>query len=418
MSMILEIEANRRVIDGVRAIGIILVICFHVVIGLASLLEGDALHRYIDTLPYLFNIAWQAMGSELVFLFSGFLLSYLLLRDLKRDGYIDIGNFYVRRLSRIIPVYLIALVLYWLIRGYGMTELNDLVFNLLFVSKLFDYTTIIPIGWSLEVLVQAYLLLPFLVLLLLRSGHTIKLTVAAITVSLAARYMALYLDPPSFRIRVYEFFFGTDVTETQSHLYYLLGYRATPFLLGFLLAYLVLYKDQILRQVFGRNWVSWILLPASLTLIIASSFLPVHDQHSALYRLTNDQFWLWFWTLQRFVFTFGICVLVLCLWYGKSRLLAPVAWILQRNLWKKISRDIYSIYLFHPVFLIPAAVIALRTYKVEEIGPIYAIEIVVIIVLVVISAAWLAQLVTKFVEAPAQDRIRQRLGDFRWQKRI
>jgi peptidoglycan/LPS O-acetylase OafA/YrhL len=54
---------------------------------------------------------------------------------------------------------------------------------------------------------------------------------------------------------------------------------------------------------------------------------------------------------------------------------------------------------------------------VEEIEPNYTIEIVVIIVLVVVSSTLLAQVLTKFVEAPAQRRIRQRLGDFHWRQR-
>jgi peptidoglycan/LPS O-acetylase OafA/YrhL len=416
VSFLLDSDVNRRVVDGIRAIGIILVICFHVVVGLSSLLEDDALHRFIGSFSYLFNFAWQALGSEIIFLFSGFLLSYLLLRDLIRRGNIDIGNFYVRRLSRIIPLYLIALVLYWLVRDFGVTELNDLVMNFLFVSKLFGFTTIIPIGWSLEVLVQSYLLLPFLVLLLVRSKHPVKLTMAALTIALAARYLALYLDPPSYQVRVYEFFFGTEASETQQALYYRIYFRATPFLLGLLLAYLVTYKDQLMRSTFEHAWVPWMLVPASLALIIVSAFLPVHDQHSALYQLTNDQFWLWYWTLQRFVFASAICLLILCAWYGHSNLLLPLNWILQRSIWSSVSRNIYTIYLFHPVFLIPAAVVAFRTYKVEEIEPIFALEIVTIVVLVTILSNLFGKVMTRFVEAPSQRRIRERLEDFHWRK--
>lgn len=414
--MLLDSDANRHVVNGMRAIGIILVICFHVVVGLSSLLEDDALQRFIASFPYIFNFTWQALGSEIIFLFSGFLLSYLLLRDLIRRGNIDIGNFYVRRLSRIMPLYLIALVLYWLVRGFGVSELNDLLMNLLFVSKLFGFTTIIPIGWSLEVLVQSYLLLPCLVLLLIRSKHPVKLIIAAITVALALRYLALYLDPPSYQVRVYEFFFGTEASETQQALYYRIYFRATPFLLGLLLAYLVTYRDTLMRRIFKHGAFLWILAAVSVLLIILSAFLPVHNQYSMLYEVTNDQFWLWFWTLQRFVFAVGVCGLALCAWYGQATLLLPLNWILQRGIWSSVSRNIYSIYLFHPVFLIPAAVIAFRTYKVEEIEPIYALEIAAIIVLVTVFSNLFGNLMTRFVEAPAQRRIRERLGSLHWHK--
>ncbi len=415
-SFLLDSDENRRVVNGIRAIGITLVICFHVVVGLSSLLDDEPLHRFIGSFPSALNFAWQALGSEIIFLFSGFLLSYLLLRELIRHGSIDIGDFYVRRLSRIVPLYLIGLVFYWLVRGFGLTELNDLVMNLLFVSKLFGFTTIIPIGWSLEVLVQSYLLLPFLVLLFVRSRHPVMVTLAALVLALAARYLVLSLDPPSYQTPVYEFFFGTQPSETQQALYYRIYFRATPFLLGFLLAYLVTYKDDVIRAVFERRWLTWVLLTSSFVLIAFSGWLPVHDQDSLLYKVVGDRFWLWFWTLQRFVFALGICGLVTCCWYGQSRLVMPFSWILQRDFWTSVSQNIYSIYLFHPVFLIPAAAAAFRTYKVEEIEPIHALEIVAIIVLVTVSSNLFGKLMTRFVEAPAQSRVRERLDSFHWRK--
>ena len=49
--MLLDEQKNRQVIDCMRAIGIILVICFHVVVGVASLLEGADLAQYIAAIP-------------------------------------------------------------------------------------------------------------------------------------------------------------------------------------------------------------------------------------------------------------------------------------------------------------------------------------------------------------------------------
>lgn len=416
-SLLLDSAANRRVIDGMRAVGIVLVICFHVIVGLSSLLEPDDLHRFVITFPNVFNIGWQAMGSEIIFLFSGFLLSYLLLRELLRHGSIDIGNFYVRRLSRIVPLYLIALLFYWMVRGYGFTELHHLVMNLLFASKLFGFVTIIPIGWSLEVLVQSYLVLPFLVLAFMRSGHPVKMTLAAIVVGLAARYIALTLEPSSYEIRPYEFLYGVDPPRTQSDLYYQIYFRTTPFLLGFLLAYLVVYKDRVLQTVIGRASIATSLVVLSLLLIVISGFLPIQNQHSLLYRVTGDEFWRWFWTLQRFVFASGVCGLTLALWYSRVLLLKPFAWLLSRDVWTSVSHNIYSIYLFHPVFLIPAAAIAFRTYKVEEIVPIYTLEVLSIVVLVAVLSNWFGNLLTRHVEVPAQRRIRERLDGFHWRQR-
>ena len=114
--MLLDHNDNRTVVDFIRGFGIVLVVCFHVVVGLSMLLEGEAHERFITTLPSVMNLFWQALGSELIFLASGFLLSYLLIRELHQSGRIAIGDFYGRRASRIVPMYLIGLGTYALSR--------------------------------------------------------------------------------------------------------------------------------------------------------------------------------------------------------------------------------------------------------------------------------------------------------------
>jgi len=405
--MLLDEQTNRSVIDGMRAIGIVLVICFHVTIGLATLLESDSIQGYVDTLPSVINIMWQALGSEVIFLFSGFLLSYLLMRELLRSGSIDVRDFYLRRLSRIIPLYLIALALYSLVRDFSPLEF---LLNLLFVSQIFDATTIVPVGWSLEVLVQSYLLLPFVVLLFLRSNHPIRFCSAAIAGFLAIRYFAFAADPASYTTPIYALFAGTDTTEVQDKAYYLLIYRATPFLLGFLVAYLVVHKDEMLRAVFERPGMTPLLLLLSLLTVVGSGFLPVQDSQSRLYAWSGDQFWLWFWTLQRFIFSIGIALFALCTWYGKSPLIEPLLKVSQWRVWARISHNIYSIYLFHPVFLIPSAALAFRTIEKEQVMPIHLFEVFATIVLATLFATLFGGVVTRFVELPAQGWIRKRFG--------
>ena len=406
--MLLDDHDHRSIIDFMRAIGILLVICFHVVLGITTLLEPDQVPGYIDEIPRVFNIWWQAMGSEIVFLFSGFLLSYLLLREFVRTDGIDIREFYVRRLSRIVPLYAVALALYALVRDFGAGEL---LLNILFVSRLFDVTTIIPVGWSLEVLVQSYVLLPFLVLLFIRSKIPIVLSTISIFAFLALRYVAFALDPASYETPFYALFMGQKPTETQQATYYLLHYRATPFLLGFLVAHLVIERNAALETMFRNRVTSLAVAIASVLLIAGSAFLPIHDPESAIYTITSDRFWLYFWTLQRFVFSVGICGIALVTWYGRSAFVRAFVRISGWRVWKTVSANIYSIYLFHPVFLIPGAAIGFRTVSKEGILPVHLGEVLVTIVAVAaLSAFFGAVLTTKYLELPAQRWIRQRFG--------
>jgi peptidoglycan/LPS O-acetylase OafA/YrhL len=403
--MLLDDHSHRSVIDFMRAIGIILVIAFHVVVGLGSLLEPADLPQYIDALPGFLNISWQALGSELIFLFSGFLLSYLLLREFCRDGHLQVRRFYLKRASRIVPLYLVALLLYSFVARFTPVEF---LLNVLFVSKLFGAETIVPVGWSLEVLVQSFVLLPPLTLVLMRSGHPVALTLTGIAACLGARYAALLADPASYQLLIPEILAGAETTETLDDLYYHLGYRATPFLLGFLMAYLVAQKERAVSTLFARRWVSLLALASGVLLVACSGFLPVHDAGSRLYELADEDFWLWYWTAQRFVFALGVCVVSMCLWYRRSASMNAINRLAGLRIWQRISANIYSIYLFHPVFLIPAAVIGFRSYRADEIAPVNILEVLAVIVLATLFSTLAGQLLTRYIENPARDWMRAR----------
>lgn len=405
--MLLDQQKNRSIIDFMRALGIILVICFHVVVGVASLLEADMMPDYIRAIPPVFNILWQAQGSELVFLFSGFLLSYLLLRELKLRGHIDLRDFYVRRAARIVPLYLVGLAFYALIGKWSWT---DLLFNLLFISKLVDARTIIPVGWSLEVLVQSFLILPVVALVFVRSRVPVLMALAAIVASLVARYLALVADPESYRVPIHMLLSGFETPDTIDDLYYHLGYRATPFLLGFLMAYFVVYKEALVESVFGGKLALALILPLSVMIIIAASFLPVQDPSSWLYALTDERFTLWYWVMQRFVFAVGVCLLTLVFWHSSSRLFAPLIKLASWRMWHSVAENIYSIYLFHPVFLIPGAIIGFRTWKAEEVMPVHMLELLITMVVAAILSTLLGKVLTRYIEAPSRSWVRKRYG--------
>jgi peptidoglycan/LPS O-acetylase OafA/YrhL len=408
--MLLDTIDNRAIIDFLRAIGIVLVICFHVTVGVASLLEPEDLPQYIHEIPSVLNILWQALGSELIFLFSSFLLSYLLMRELIIAGRIDYRRFYLRRVARILPMYAIALLLYCFVTDFTPAEL---LLNILFVSKLFDATTIIPVGWSLEVLMQFFLILPFMLLALVRSRIPVTLSLVAMAACLAARYFALIADPGAYRMPIFDMLAGAGTPDTLDDLYYHLGYRANPFLLGFLMAYLVLYRESLITALFASRLRTYAVLTIAVLLIVSSGFLPIHDPDSALYTRVGEAFWLWFWTAQRFVFAIGIGLFALCLWYGRSRLLDPLHAIARVKIWHSISANIYSIYLFHPIFLIPAAVIGFHSIHKEDVVPVHLWEVLVTMIVATTASNAFAGFLTRRVETPAREWIQKKSGSRR-----
>ena len=257
MNFILDEDRNRRLIDGIRAIGILLVILFHVLFGLSRVLPDAGMDKLIAGFPRALNIAWQALGSEIIFFISGFLLSCLLLREFRLRGSIDIRDYLVRRASRILPLYGIALLVYATVADFSFW---DLILNLLFISKILGAPTIIPQGWALEVLVQGYLILPFLVLAVVRSKRPLAVIAILLTLSVVLRYRGLAADPAAYEAPFHALLHDGRATHTQQMVYTLLWYRATPFLAGLFVAFLSVFHGFWLRAVFTRK----VLAPKSL----------------------------------------------------------------------------------------------------------------------------------------------------------
>ncbi|SMG46868.1 Peptidoglycan/LPS O-acetylase OafA/YrhL, contains acyltransferase and SGNH-hydrolase domains [Marivirga sericea] len=112
------------------------------------------------------KIGWS--GVDLFFVLSGFLIGSQLLNEFKKNNNISFRNFYVKRFFRIIPTYLVVLLIYYLLpnlrEGSGMAPLWK---YLTFTQNIgFDVanSSSFSHAWSLCIEEQFYLLLPILIL--------------------------------------------------------------------------------------------------------------------------------------------------------------------------------------------------------------------------------------------------------------
>lgn len=409
-TFVLKSERNRRVIDGVRAVGILLVVLFHTVLGLSQLLPEEGLDRFIATFPDVFNIAWQALGSEIIFFVSGFLLSYLLFKEHAQTGGVDVYDYTVRRLSRILPLYFVALFLYAAADGFDV-DLDELVLNLLFISKICGESTIIGVGWSLELMMQMYLVLPLLVLWVARSRAPALTMGVLIALSVAARGVALALNPGAAEVPLHAFLYGADPPAVMEDLYHLPWFRATPFLCGLFLAWATIHRGRTVRAVLGGPGRSAALMLVGVALVAAAGSLPLHDRTSFLYPDMPAGFWFAFWTLQRFALVAGICLTLIPCLHAEGGLPLAVARVFAWEPWGLVSRNIYSIYLFHFGWLIPGAAIAFGTVDADEVTDATTWQALVIFAVGAVLSVLFAMLLTRWVELPGQRWIRRR-----WQR--
>lgn len=151
----------RKDIDGLRAIAVLPVILFHAGI---SLFSGGFL------------------GVDIFFVISGYLISGIILNDLEKGNF-TIGNFYERRIRRIIPALFTVLIFssilaYFILLPGEMRKFSQSLFSTIFFasniffwldSNYFDAgSELKPLlhTWSLSVEEQFYIFFPLLMILI------------------------------------------------------------------------------------------------------------------------------------------------------------------------------------------------------------------------------------------------------------
>lgn len=141
-------------LNGLRAISIILVIFSHV--GILN----DTLHKFFP----LLILESGALGVNVFFAISGYLITKLLLDEEKKYGRVSLTNFYKRRTLRIFPAYYFLLLVYFILQKYQLIFLsNQSWITALTYTKYFNHSAdgISEHLWSLSVEEHFYLLWPF-----------------------------------------------------------------------------------------------------------------------------------------------------------------------------------------------------------------------------------------------------------------
>lgn len=141
------------VLDGLRAISILLVVFSHCGHGVEKIIPGS-------------------LGVTIFFVISGFLITRQMIAEVEASGDIKIGRFYWRRILRLLPV----LMLYLLIFVPVLMHLGARISVAAILSGVIGYANYyhiftgyplyspMPILWSLSVEEHYYILFPFMIL--------------------------------------------------------------------------------------------------------------------------------------------------------------------------------------------------------------------------------------------------------------
>ena len=147
-------------LDIMRAIAAVLIVVYHYdihqIAGISRITE------------VFFGTLWSMV--DLFFVLSGFLIASGWFKEINSKGSASFKNFYVKRFFRIMPLYYVVILFYWIknVLIMGREEYNPL--NLiLFVQNYIGEMGNFSVSWSLAVEEHFYLLFPLCSLFFLKS---------------------------------------------------------------------------------------------------------------------------------------------------------------------------------------------------------------------------------------------------------
>ena len=189
-------DGRRFGLDVARALAIILVVLAH---------SRDALNPLIEAVGFsapAFRWSFGMAGIELFFCLSGFLIGRLLLDIQRRNpSGAAIGTFLVRRWMRTLPLYYLALLVYWAVPAFDPAPREQLWSYVLLVQNL---ATPVPnlwfaVSWSLTIEEWSYTALPILAFWVCRrTAHPLGYGAALLCViGIVGRGIVVILHDPS-----------------------------------------------------------------------------------------------------------------------------------------------------------------------------------------------------------------------------
>jgi peptidoglycan/LPS O-acetylase OafA/YrhL len=210
-------------IDGLRAIAVGAVILYHAEI----IINGNSLFK------------GGFVGVDIFFVISGYLITFIILKELINTQSFSFKHFYEKRIRRVIPVLLFIILASIPIAWICLTPINlidfakSILFSLGFTSNLYFYFSGQEYGalsglfkpllhtWSLSIEEQFYIIFPLIIFVIhkyFKKKFLLILTISAFVSLLFAQYGSKNFATLNFYIlpsRAWELIFGAILAFTE-----------------------------------------------------------------------------------------------------------------------------------------------------------------------------------------------------------
>ena len=387
------------VFDGVRGISVMVMILFHALYGITRLLEGEQLTAFIDHFPSWMDWAWQARGSDIFFLMCGLLVGRSLIREYIHNGKMNVPRYYKRRLMRLLPLFWLAILLHFAAVPHAT---DYLLSNLLFIANFIPgQEHILPIGWSMDVQMHFYILLPIIIWAAYKTRRPMLTIIIMFIAASVIRYAILLTEPQLYKISIHQLLTEREYRTTFNHLMYTrLLTRIGPFIMGLLLAEIDFHHGEKIKDYFkDKLWSSTTIFIVGAAILYIATYVPIHNPKAAFYATNNELLNLLYHACDRNLFNLGLGTLIFAVLYtnGPSLLLKRM---LSWPIWHPLAELVYPIYLFHFPFIILAAVTVFGTTNQHAIHAVSNLQFVGIVLFATLYTALFSIIAHLFIEKP------------------
>jgi peptidoglycan/LPS O-acetylase OafA/YrhL len=242
---------------------------------------------------YIIDFFLARLGGKCVSLFfvlSGFLITYLLLKEKHESGKVKVTNFYLRRILRIWPLYFLVIIVsffvlpdFVLIEGYKAAMephfVSMLILYLLFLPQavLFFYQEIVGCSqtWSIGVEEQFYLIWPLFLRKISKNGIFVFIGILVLKVVL--------LNYMSFLLEFYQEFASTNVYRYYKSFYIILfTFEIDSLVMGAIAAYLYFYNKAFILRITYHKITQVLNLVLLLGLFLTDITFPLYQLVQAI----------------------------------------------------------------------------------------------------------------------------------------
>jgi len=240
-------------IDGLRFLAIFSVVCFHLIIFLTNkfpLILNNGL--FVKNIQHFF--LHGHIGVPLFFVISGFILAVPFINSylIKKNSF-NIKDFYIRRLTRLEPPYILVLTILLFFGVYNTVDMTfwDRIYS--YLSSIFYFHNFIVndvpflngVTWSLEIEIQFYILAP-LILMIFKVSSNYKRRLIIVLSIIFFLILNIFIDFKYLNLLMYMQFFLLGILLADLYYTNKLIFKKTKYdflITMFLLLFIFLYDE-------------------------------------------------------------------------------------------------------------------------------------------------------------------------------